>query len=483
MKKLFACLALLSLGGSAMAQKTASKDGYNIQLKLSNADKQDTIVYLAHYYGKALPTIYKADSSRIDKNGNAKFNSKEKIAGGIYMMLFKDRSTYFEFLLNNGDDLSISANMIELPGSVKVKNSPENDAFADYMKFLKNFGEEQEALQGELKTAKTQADTIKVYDKMRASGKKLTDYRKNVAAKSPSTLLANIFSALEQPQVPEGEHKLPDGTIDSLFGYRYYKDHYWDKFNLQDDRLIYTPMFEARIDEYINKLVMQVEDSVIKESNMLLAKTRGSKEMFKYTLWWLTRNAETSKIMGMDAVFVYLVENYYMKGDAFWLEPDVLQKYIDRASKIAPNVIGNIAPEIKMKDITGKMHSLRDLKAKYTLLLFWSPDCGHCLTEVPKLDSLYEASLKAKGVKVFAIRTEGDPKKWQEVINEKKLNDWTHVYDPEHRSNFRADYDIYSTPVIYLLDEKKIIRGKRLDHSNLGSLVEMLERKEKTTKQ
>jgi hypothetical protein len=52
--------------------------------------------------------------------------------------------------------------------------------------------------------------------------------------------------------------------------------------------------------------------------------------------------------MGMDEVFVYMVENYYMKGDAYWLDNDGLQKYYDRAAKIAPNLIGNLAPEIKM---------------------------------------------------------------------------------------------------------------------------------------
>ena len=61
------------------------------------------------------------------------------------------------------------------------------------------------------------------------------------------------------------------------------------------------------------------------------------------------------------------------------------------------------------------------------------------------------------------------------------MTDWLHVYDPDHTQPYKSQYDVYSTPVIYLLDEKKIIRGKRLDHSNLGSLIEMLEKKDKTT--
>jgi hypothetical protein len=100
------------------------------------------------------------------------------------------------------------------------------------------------------------------------------------------------------------------------------------------------------------------------------------------------------------------------------------------------------------------------------------------MTEIPKVDSVYEAVLKNKGVKVFAVRTEGEEKMWQDAITEKKLGDWINVYDPEHKSNYRAQYDVYGTPKIFLLDEKKIIRGKKLDHSNIARVIEILEEQE-----
>src|SRR5690606_18807217 len=134
-----------------------------------------------------------------------------------------------------------------------------------------------------------------------------------------------------------------------------------------------------------------------------------------YTLWWLTRNAESSQTMGMDAVFVHLVEKYYMKGDAIWLDAETLQKYIDRAKDIAPNVIGNLAPELKMPDIKGNMQSLHGVKARYTVLLFWSPDCGHCLKELPILDSLYQSYLKGVDARIFAVRTDAF-ERWQPEI-------------------------------------------------------------------
>jgi thiol-disulfide isomerase/thioredoxin len=482
--KRFLLIAMLLL--VSMAEQSIAHPGYHIHLKIPGI--KDSTVYLTHYYGKPLPSIYKRDSARLDKNGNAEFKSNDStFVGGIYMMLLADRKTYFEFLINNGDDISITADLSKLPQGLKFKNSPENERFQEYVDFLKSYSDEQLALKKEYSEAKTAADTSTVRKKAVVSSKKLTAYRQTYVKQYPGTLLASIFSALQMPEVPEGTHYLADGvTKDSTFAYRYYKSHFWDGFNFQDDRLIHTPIYDAKIDEYMNKLVLPWPDSVEKEGDMLLQKSRGTKDLFKYTLWWLTRNVENSKVMGMDEVFVYLVENYYMKGDAFWLGNDELQKYLDRAQKIAPNVIGNLAPEVKLPNVmTNKEESLQAQKASYTLLIFYSPSCGHCQHEIPALDSLYQSTLKAKGVKIFTVATEGDEKAISGFITKNKLEEWTNTWDHEHVGDWRGKYDVYSTPTIYLLDEKKIIRGKRLDHSNIAGLVEMLEKKakkDKTTK-
>jgi len=378
--------------------------------------------------------------------------------------------------------MTITADVRNIPDGISFKNSEENNRFQDYVVFLKGFSEKQQKLEADFKGAKNPKDSIASREKLVASSKDLTNYRKGMIDKYPHTLLSNIFRALETPIVPEGEHYLPNGKKDTLFAYNYYKDHYWDNFDFKDDRLIQTPLYEARLDEYFNRLVTPYEDSMIKECDWLLEKTRGQKELFKYSLWWLTKNIEDSKIMGMDRVFVYLVESYFMKGDAYWLSPDDLNKYYDRAMKIAPNVIGRVGADIKMKGTDGKDHSLYEVKAKYTLLVFWQPSCGHCQKEIPALDTVYREKLKAKGVKIFAVKTEGEEKEWTDFIKEHKLNEWMHVCDTTHTSNYRSMYDVYSTPVLYLLDEKKIIRGKRIDHSNVMEVINMLERKEKEGK-
>lgn len=474
MKRILFALALLT----GIAQDLQAANGYTIKLKFT--DIKDSIVFLAHYYAKPLPTIYKTDSVRLDKNGVGVMQSKEETLGGIYMILLEDKKTYFEFLLNNGDNFSITATAATLPMGLKYKNSPENERFAEYVVFLKDYSAKEQVLINEIGKAKNRADTNEISAKGQALSKSLKDFRKDYIKKYPNTLLTNIFRTLLLPEVPPGKHYLADGkTVDTAFGYNYYKTHYWDEFDFNDDRLINTPVYDGRLDEYFNKLVMPWPDSVQKEGDSLLAKTRGRKELFKYTLHWVTQYAQNSKIMGMDQAFVYFVENYHMKGDAYWMTSDILAKYVDRAQKIAPNVIGNLAPDIKMVDINKKTFNLHGVDAKYTLLIFWSPDCGHCQQEIPRVDSVYKAALKQRGVKVFAVRTEGDEKQWQNFIDKHGMKEWINVYDPERHSNYKAQYDVYGTPVMYLLDEKKIIRGKKLDYSNIEKVIDIIEKKDK----
>lgn len=480
MKKIIS-LGLL-MGGLCL--QAAAKDGYRIQLKFN--DIKDSTYFLAHYFAKPLPTIYKTDSGKLDKTGASVLKSDTKITGGMYLIMLSDRKTYFEFLLNNGDDLVITINDSKnLPSKgLTIKNSADNDAFVKYEEFVRNVGEEHQQLSQSLSTAKNSVDSAAIKDKMAGKMKSLISYRNDYADKNPNSLLAKIFKGLELPKIPEGKHLLPNGEEDKDFAYTYYKKHYWDNFDLKDGRMINTPIYDSRITEYFEKLVIPVADSVIKEADWILAQTKGTGDLFNYTLSWLANYSQDSKVMGMDRVYVHLVDRYYAKGEASWLSPELLQKHLDHARELAPTLIGNMGYDITMKDTSGKKDvTVSTIKSKYKLLVMWDPTCGHCQKEIPAIDSVYKAEkLKAKGVKIIGICSEDLPVVWKEFIQKHNLNEWTHLYDPEHKSNYKSMYNARVNPTIYLLDEKGIIRGKSIDHSNIADLIKMLDRQEADAK-
>ena len=473
-------LLLLLIVLLAQSQTSSARFGYHVNLTIDGIT--DGKVYLVHYYGKPGPTVYISDSAMFDAKGNAEFNSTDiEFVGGIYIVLLAGKRTSFEFMLNKGDDISIHAVESKIPEGIKFTNSPENDRFMEYLKYLKGYNTKEEGYKKGLAEAKSINDTNEVRKKAMVSLKELSNYRLEYSKKYPNTILANIFNAMQTPEVPEGPHFLADGvTKDSTFAIRYYQSHYWDGFNFKDDRLIYTPLYDGKLEDFFAKWVQPTIDSQEYACDFMMNKVRGTKDLFHYTLWWLTNHFESSKIMGMDEVFVYLVEKYYMTGEATWLKQDELDKYVDRARKIAPNVPGNKAPEVKLPNIkTGKMESMLAQKNKYTLLVFYSPSCGHCQHEIPLIDSVYNEVLKAKGVKIFTVATEGEEKDINEFIKKNHMEEWTNCWDHEHIGDYHNKYDVYSTPVIYLIDEKKIIKGKRMDHGNVARMLQMLENKEK----
>ena len=61
-------------------------------------------------------------------------------------------------------------------------------------------------------------------------------------------------------------------------------------------------------------------------------------------------------------------------------------------------------------------------------------------------------------------------KKWVEYINKHKL-DWLNVNDPNYYVSFKQLYDIYSTPVIYILNEKKEIIAKRIGVEQVDEII------------
>jgi thiol-disulfide isomerase/thioredoxin len=198
--------------------------------------------------------------------------------------------------------------------------------------------------------------------------------------------------------------------------------------------------------------------------------------------------------MGMDAVFVCIAENYYSKGKAFWLDEEKTKEIVDMYEVRKNLIVGVKAENIILMDLDSNWQSMYDITAKYTVLVFWSPVCGHCKTELPKLHDFYE-EWKSKGVAVYAVGTIFDNDKWPEFIKEHGF-EWIDVSDnPEinkdaykyiqegkttlNSLNFRDYWDVFSTPQYYLLDENKMIIAKKLNADQLPDFIEKYEKRQK----
>jgi peroxiredoxin len=455
----------------------AADPGYEIRI-IAKGLRPGVTCLLANYYGDKQ---YIKDSAKVSESGEVIFRGDDKWDEGIYLFVPPSKR-YFDFVMDASQHFTLETDTTDYIRTMKVKGSEENKYFYEYQNFMASKQKQLEPLDALNKKVKNNADSAKlVQDKMTAIHTEIKNYKNSFIKDHPQTFVAKLFKAMEEPEIPEAPI-LPNGRKDSTFAYRYMKVHYFDNMDFSDARLLRTPIFHNKVKYYLEKMTPQIPDSINVSADFIVEKARANDEVYKYMIYWLTYTYESSKVMGMDAVFVHMVEKYYVTKQTPWVDSTQMYKITNRAiNELRHLLIGKKAPAINMPDSTGKYISLHDIKSKYTVVIFWDHGCGHCKKEIPKLMEQYKTKLKAKGVTVYAVETEEKPEEWRKFIRENKLNGWHHVQEMDNykRAVTKKIYDIYSTPVIYLLDENKIIRAKRVESEQLDGIIDMLEKNKK----
>ncbi|MDA7728851.1 DUF5106 domain-containing protein [Flavobacteriales bacterium] len=486
MKKLLLLISILSFTFNTDAQTLAdllqkNTSGHKITGTITGL--QDSTIMLAYYFGGKQ---YATDTAVVT-NGKFTFEGEKELKGGMYLVVLSE-SRYFDIIVSE-QHFSFTTKTDDLVGAMTFKNSKENPVFYKYLNFITDMQKEVTPLRKQLETAEGENKKA-LQDKASEVDKKVKEFQSNFTENNSDKFFTKILKASTEPIIPESPLDSL-GNPDKTFPYRFYKKHFLDNIDFSDERMLRTRVFYSKMDQYLDKLTAKHPDSINLSADVLVEHARANSDIFQYVVSYITSTYERSKIMGMDAVFVHMVENYYITKQCDWIDSTQLVKIADRAQKIAPNLIGRKASEFLdfygrpfMKDTSGVLHTLQEVNSEYTVLVFFGPTCGHCKKEIPKIkhdvDSLTSAGYD---IKTFAVATEFDKKEWKKFINNQKIGDWTNVADINHdeegnpvaSSDWRDKYDIYSTPVIYLLDKDQKIIAKRITHTQIVEIISRLE--------
>lgn len=455
----------------------SSLNAQGFKVTLETPDYKSGLAYLTYYYGKNMNV---QDSAIVNSKGTAIFRGKEKIIPGVYSIVFPGKNKLYDFLVDKGQDITIKADTSDLIHKTEVTGSPENILFQQYQNYISSKGI---FLQKEIEAYKNSGnkeDSALHEKKYKELNDELNDYRDKMIKEHPGSMLAALLTSMKEPKVLNPH---PLTRQDSLDNYNYYKKHYWDGITFMDDRIIRTPFFLPKVEQYFRNVVSPVPDSIIKESDYLLLLARSSPEMYKFLLNWLTDEYIYPKYMGQDAVFVHLFEKYHSKGVSSWLNEKQLTTISNRAYMLMSNLIGEQAANLEMVDSTGKDIPLYNINSDYIVICFWDPTCGHCRVQVPRLDSIYNAKWKNEGVKIYGVLTETkDKDEWVQFIKEHNLGNWINVYETDaqrkiveasKQPSYKQLYDVIQTPTLYLLDKDKKIIAKKLTVDQINDLLQV----------
>jgi thiol-disulfide isomerase/thioredoxin len=454
-------------------------DSVPFDLKIKVKGLKDSLCNLVYYMGDKQ---YSMDTAKGDKSGLFEFKGKKEMGLGMYMLVMNKRKLFDFLVVEPGRKFTLETDTADYNGHMKVTGSNENKIFFEYLNWLSAKQKEAEKCHNRYKVIKeTNKDSAKIIeDKLKGLDNEVKGYMNDFMKQHPGTFTSKFLKATLEVEVPEAP-TLSNGRKDSTFAYHYYKAHFFDNLDLADERLMRSPIYFPKVKQYLENMTLQIPDSICKEGDYLISRAKSNKECFKFLVWYMTVNYETSKVMGFDAIFVHEALKYYKTKQAYWVDEKQNKKIVDRANQLDSILIGKIAPNLIMQDsLVGltpdfNTYSLLSIKSKYTILYFWDPDCGHCQKETPKLLEFYKRIQAKYQVQVFAVGCVSELEPWRKYIREKKLT-WINVVDAFNKNHYKHTYDIYSTPVMYILDEHKKIIGKRIETEQLEDFLDRIEK-------
>lgn len=454
--------------------------GYDIRINIPEAFKAGDTVLLGYYYSDGR---YVQDTAFATANA-VRFAGDSLLEEGMYFVLLPSRS-YFDLLIGKDQKFTINAKAISIADSTTtVEGAPMVRDFLLYqhelMRLQQRFREVNtldSLAKAENEKAPKSTESYKKAQAIRTqAAAQMERYAHQAIEAHRDDMLGKFILSTQEVEIPEPPVALkssrnPDSAA-MMWRLHYYAQHYMDNVDLAFAGLLRTPTFESKLNYYLDKVLLSIPDTISRYCDTLLERASKNERMMRYLSTFLLNKYQIHELMGMDAVFVHIADNYFLKGRTPWIDEELIGKIRERADALRPNLIGKQAPDFSVEDVFKRNFNLHNLKAKTAIVIvFWEPECSHCQVAVPKIDSAYRAH-RDKGVEIVGFMTQGNGPKWVEYIEKHNLAGWHHVWDPYRKSNFDKNYDIYSTPVIYILKPDHTIFAKRIGADQVGPILE-----------
>jgi hypothetical protein len=440
---------------------------YDIQGKIKGVSNSD--VYLAHYFGYNQQVI--KDTVRANEDGEFRFKGSEDLPKGLYLISFL-KSQFIDIVVEE-PSFSFSLDTVNILKTIKFQNSPENTAFYAFQKKMNDL---YLAVNQPLISANSKQNLMA----------EIQQFQKQWKTANKGLFVAKLIESSFDPEIPVFVGSLKsksDSTKMQISQFEYYKKHYFDGLDFSDERMVRTPFLQRKLERYFTDLVVQLPDSIAKEADLLLMKSMNT-DVRRYIIYKIASSYENNPILGTDGAFVHLAEKYYIGEPALW-DTSTVRRMKERIAIIKPLLLGKSFPSMYLVDMAGKDIDINKLPFNYTVVFIYDPDCSHCKQETPKLVALNDY-FKSKNIGVIASSIVRDKQAWKKFITDFKIGSWVNGIDihvnaqtgkEEYYTDFKNTFDVYSTPIVYVLDKQKKIVGKRIPVENLKEFIQYLENK------
>jgi thiol-disulfide isomerase/thioredoxin len=394
---------------------------------------------------------YLISSSIADEKGNFKLNYSNTDYGVGYLLSTDNKPL---FVILSGEDIEIVGLELSQPETIKVKTGQQNLYFEQYAKehprreqvlsawrYLEKIYREDTLFSVQIAPSKAIQD-----EKLRITKEDqlfLEQLPKDSYVKwfLPIRKLVSSVSTIAQYRSEE--------ILETIYAFR--------KLDYTDARLYKSGLFKDAIENHFwllensgNPLDKVFDEMKISIDAMMIKLTTNDKIFNEVTDYLFDLLEKHSMFQASE----YLALKVLNEGSCTINNDLANQLETYRAMKkgnIAPNMVFDKSNFINPNKIFNK---LSDIKSKYTVVVFGSSWCPKCKEELPEITKLYN-KWKSKGVEVVFVAIEE---------NKKTFIDFAKAYPfPSYSDNKKweskivKDYYVFSTPTMFLLDNKREI--------------------------
>ena len=186
--------------------------------------------------------------------------------------------------------------------------------------------------------------------------------------------------------------------------------------------------------------------------DQIMANVSGNEELRSFVVEYLLEGFE---MLDMEQVQVYIADNYLDEA----CESDIVDLILTRMEGYKKMAVGERAPDFVVRAMDGKNIRLSELTSPYVMVVFWASTCDHCRKLMPELNDWY-LNENSIGLEVVAISIDSSVASFSQFIEELKPQ-WITAHEPlGWNGKVPADYHIYATPSLFLLDRHQTILAK-----------------------
>lgn len=404
------------------------------------------------------------DSIKTDSEGKFSYKLVSNYKGIVRL---RDGKINFDLIIHAENEIEFTINQFYPTIDILFQKSKENTIFYNYLIDHQLFLRKSNLL---LPLIYDYPKNDSFYEVIKTKFIRLNEnhekFLDSLVATNPKLLASSV---IQFERVPYIHPDTPERKAVEIFQTNFFK-----YANFHDTLIFQTPMFAKKVVEFLsfysnqNFTKEQQEHAFMDAASRLMEITYDYPKTYTYLIDYLIRGF---KQFGMDNVVDYIAENADIEGSC--KNENVDKEVKRRIENLKKMTIGKQAADFEVLDLKGQIVKLSNTKAKYNLVVFWATDCPHCQKAIPKLHDIYK-EYSREMLEIYSISLDTSKNTLTNFLQENPTS-WINICDLKGwNSPMAKNYNVFATPMMFLLDKDLKIVAKPVDVRELEKILKEL---------